>query len=79
MCVCAVLDDVLSGNGERGPRAPSIEPRRLRNIEGRENPVVRHRPPSQREILGDEISERIEAVAFATQDSRFDVIARPER
>jgi hypothetical protein len=53
--VGAVLNHILTGNGQSLYRSPGIESSRLCDLERAEHPVVGHGAPSQSEVLWDEI------------------------
>src|ERR1700683_4083190 len=72
----AVLDHVLTRNGRRRFGSPGIEACTLRNVEGPQDAIVGHGPPSESKILGDEIRDRVELIVFPTENACRDVVAR---
>ena len=79
MSVSTVRDDRLNGDRRVGMRPPRIESRALRHIQRIDDPGVRHRPPSQREILGHQGSKRIESIAFVSQNPGRNVVVGARR
>ncbi len=76
MSVCTVRDDRVDRDGSVGMRPPREKSRALGNIHRIENPVLRHRPPSQRQILGYQGGESIDPIAFIAQNPGRDVVVR---
>ena len=54
---------------------PGIKSRRLGNLKVLQHSVIGHRPPAERQILRDQIRQRIEAIVFAAKDPCRDVVA----
>jgi len=77
MSVCTVRADRVAREGHVSMRPPRIESRALRDIQCIENLVIRHRPPSQRQILRHQAGQRIESIALITQNPRRNVVVGP--
>jgi hypothetical protein len=77
MSVCTVRADRVAREWHVSMRPPRIESSALRDIQCIENLVIRHRPPSERQILGHQAGQRIESIALITQNPRRNVVVGP--